>query len=32
LKEFERRGWLTLNRGVIELRDPSAIGRLAAVP
>ncbi len=29
LKEFERRGWLHLNRGEIELRDPAAIGRLA---
>ncbi|MBD3665424.1 Crp/Fnr family transcriptional regulator [Sulfitobacter aestuariivivens] len=29
LKEFERRGWLTLSRGLIELRDPAAIGRLA---
>lgn len=32
LKEFERRGWLTLNRGAIELRDPAAIGRLAEAP
>lgn len=32
LKEFERRGWLTLSRGVIELRDPAAIARLAAAP
>lgn len=30
LKEFERRGWLNLSRGEIELRDASAIGRLAA--
>ncbi|MGB3245058.1 MAG: Crp/Fnr family transcriptional regulator [Sulfitobacter sp.] len=29
LKEFERRGWLNLNRGEIELRDTAAIGRLA---
>ena len=29
LKEFERRNWLTLSRGVIELRDPVAIKRLA---
>lgn len=29
LKEFERRGWLTLSRGVIELRDGAAIKRLA---
>ncbi len=29
LKEFERRGWLTLSRSVIELRDDAAIGRLA---
>lgn len=32
LKEFERRGWLTLSRGVIELRDAAAIGRLAEAP
>ena len=30
LKEFERRGWLNISRGVIELRDLDAIGRLAA--
>jgi CRP/FNR family transcriptional regulator len=30
LKEFERRGWLNLSRGVIELRDAEAIGKLAA--
>ena len=30
LKEFERRGWLSLRRGVIELCDSGAIGRLAA--
>ncbi|MFC6636785.1 cyclic nucleotide-binding domain-containing protein [Sulfitobacter sp. JBTF-M27] len=29
LKEFERRNWLTLSRGVIELRNPVAIKRLA---
>jgi CRP/FNR family transcriptional regulator len=32
LKEFERRGWLSLSRGTIELRDAAAIGRLAANP
>ncbi|WP_299692167.1 Crp/Fnr family transcriptional regulator [uncultured Tateyamaria sp.] len=32
LKEFERRGWLTLSRGVIELRDVPAIERLAQAP
>ena len=32
LKEFERRGWLTLSRGEIELRDAAAIGRLAQSP
>lgn len=32
LKEFERRGWLILSRGTIELRDPAAIARLAASP
>lgn len=32
LKEFERRGWLSLIRGTIELRDVGAIGRLAANP
>lgn len=32
LKEFERRGWLTLSRGVIELCDVAAIGRLAEAP
>jgi CRP/FNR family transcriptional regulator len=31
LKEFERRGWLTLSRGAIELRDGAAIKRLADV-
>lgn len=29
LKEFERRGWVILNRGEIELRDKAAIDRLA---
>ncbi|WP_420014303.1 Crp/Fnr family transcriptional regulator [Sulfitobacter sediminis] len=29
LKEFERRNWLTLSRGVIELRDVEAIEALA---
>lgn len=29
LKEFERRGWLGLGRGTIELKDIAAIGRLA---
>jgi CRP/FNR family transcriptional regulator len=29
LKEFERRGWLTLSRGEIDLRDTAAIDRLA---
>ena len=29
LKEFERRGWLALNRGAIELRDPEALRRFA---
>ena len=29
LKEFERRNWLILSRGVIELRNPVAIKRLA---
>ena len=29
LKEFERRGWLGLGRGVIELHDAAAIERLA---
>lgn len=32
LKEFERRGWLVLNRGEIELRDTAAIERLAQSP
>ena len=32
LKEFERRGWLNLSRGEIELRDIGAIGRLAQLP
>ncbi len=32
LKEFERRGWLTLSRGEIRLRDTAAIGRLAQSP
>lgn len=32
LKEFERRGWLTLNRGEIALRDAAAIKRLAQTP
>lgn len=32
LKEFERRGWVALNRGQIELRDISAIERLAQSP
>ena len=29
LKEFERRGWLTLTRGAIELHDPAALRRFA---
>jgi len=29
LKEFERRGWLTLTRGAIELQDPAALRRFA---
>jgi len=29
LKEFERRGWLTLSRGRIELRQPQALRDLA---
>ncbi|MFK7837428.1 MAG: Crp/Fnr family transcriptional regulator [Sulfitobacter sp.] len=29
LKEFERRGWLNLSRGQIELRDTPAVERLA---
>ena len=32
LKEFERRGWVTLSRGEIKLRDVAAIGRLAHAP
>ncbi|UWR21823.1 Crp/Fnr family transcriptional regulator [Sulfitobacter sp. S190] len=32
LKEFERRGWLNLSRGQIELRDVPAIERLANSP
>ncbi|MFL4471132.1 Crp/Fnr family transcriptional regulator [Tateyamaria armeniaca] len=32
LKEFERRGWLTLSRGEINLRDAAAITRLAQSP
>ncbi|WP_299410127.1 Crp/Fnr family transcriptional regulator [uncultured Roseobacter sp.] len=32
LKEFERRGWLGLGRGVIELLDAVALGRLAQTP
>tara|TARA_R110002111_G_scaffold130148_2_gene194967 strand:- start:491 stop:1159 length:669 start_codon:yes stop_codon:yes gene_type:complete len=32
LKEFERRGWLSLSRGEIELHDADAIGRLAHSP
>ncbi|MGB7244122.1 MAG: Crp/Fnr family transcriptional regulator [Sulfitobacter sp.] len=32
LKEFERRGWLSLSRGEIELRDVGAIDRLAQSP
>lgn len=32
LKEFERRGWLGLSRGEIELKDVAAIGDLAAAP
>ena len=32
LKEFERRGWLRLSRGEIELRDAAAIARLAEAP
>jgi CRP/FNR family transcriptional regulator len=30
LKEFQRRGWLELNRGQIQLADRSALERLAA--
>ncbi|SDH73811.1 Crp/Fnr family transcriptional regulator [Roseospirillum parvum] len=30
LKEFERRGWVALGRGRIELLDPAALRRLAA--
>ncbi len=29
LKEFERRGWVRLGRGMIELADPPALARLA---
>lgn len=29
LKEFERRGWLSLTRGAIELHDPKALRRFA---
>jgi len=32
LKEFERRGWVRLSRGEIELRDVAAIERLAYAP
>lgn len=32
LKEFERRGWLGLSRGEIDLRDTAAIARLADTP
>ena len=32
LKEFERRGWVTLTRGQIELRDAAAMERLAHSP
>lgn len=32
LKEFERRGWLSLSRGQIDLRDTHAIQRLAQSP
>jgi len=32
LKEFERRGWVTLGRGQIELQDMAAIDRLAKLP
>lgn len=32
LKEFERRGWLSLSRGEIELTDAAAIRRLAHSP
>ncbi|MBW4706283.1 Crp/Fnr family transcriptional regulator [Roseobacter sp. YSTF-M11] len=32
LKEFERRGWLNLSRGTIELTDPNSIRRLAETP
>lgn len=32
LKEFERRGWLTLHRGEIALRNAGAIERLAQSP
>ncbi len=29
LKEFERRGWLVLSRGTVELRDRQAVTQLA---
>lgn len=29
LSEFQRRGWITLSRGEIELRDPAALSHLA---
>ena len=32
LKEFERRGWLSLRRGVVELTNLAAIERLAEAP
>ena len=32
LKEFERRGWVQLGRGVVELRDIAALSRLANAP
>jgi CRP/FNR family transcriptional regulator, anaerobic regulatory protein len=30
LKEFERRGWVALHRGWVDVRDAAALGRLAA--
>ncbi|SOD91981.1 Crp/Fnr family transcriptional regulator [Caenispirillum bisanense] len=30
LKEFERRGWVALSRGRIEVRDPASLGALGA--
>ncbi|WP_299732660.1 Crp/Fnr family transcriptional regulator [uncultured Tateyamaria sp.] len=32
LKEFERRGWVALSRGAIELREAAAIERLSNAP